>query len=80
MKGAEVVGITVLVLLIFLCGWPKAKRNQKKIKAAFVVLTIVGWLLAVLLVFFPDMPGPTQVISKLFKPLGQMLEKSRTVE
>jgi multisubunit Na+/H+ antiporter MnhB subunit len=80
MKGAAVVGITILVVLIFLYEWPKMKRNQKKEKAAFVALTAMGWVLAVLLVFFPDMPGPTQVISKLFKPLGQMLEKSRSVE
>jgi len=35
----------------------------------------MGWLLAILLLFFPDMPGPTQMIEKLFKPLGKMLEK-----
>lgn len=25
--------------------------------------------------FFPDMPGPTQMISNIFKPLSKMLEK-----
>ncbi|MGF9887448.1 hypothetical protein ABEX78_02225 [Priestia megaterium] len=75
MKWITVIGITVCVFLIVLYEWPKMERNQKKERAAFVVLTAMGWMLAILLLFFPDMPGPTQMIEKLFKPLGQMLEK-----
>ncbi|AVX07679.1 MULTISPECIES: hypothetical protein [Priestia] len=75
MKWITVIGITVCVVLIFLYEWPKMDRNQKKEKAAFVILTTMGWLLAILLLFFPDMPGPTQMIDMLFKPLGKMLEK-----
>jgi hypothetical protein len=75
MKWITVIGITVCVVLIFLYEWPKMDRNQKKEKAAFVLLTTMGWLLAILLLFFPDMPGPTQMIDMLFKPLGKMLEK-----
>ncbi|MFE0299106.1 hypothetical protein [Priestia megaterium] len=75
MKWITVIGITVCVVLIFLYEWPKMDRNQKKEKAAFVILTTMGWLLAILLLFFPDMPGPTQMIDMLFKPLGKTLEK-----
>ncbi|MFS0815310.1 hypothetical protein [Peribacillus phoenicis] len=50
-------------------------KNQKKEKRAFVTLTMAGWLLAVLLVFFPDMPGPTHLMDMIFKPLGKLLEK-----
>lgn len=75
MKWITVIGITVCVVLIFLYEWPKMDRNQKKEKAAFVILTTMGWLLAILLLFFPDMPGPTQMIDMLFKPLSKMLEK-----
>jgi hypothetical protein len=70
-----VFAITVGVVLLILYEWPKMKQNQKKEKAAFVTLTAMGWLLAILLVFFPDMPGPTQMIEKLFKPLGKLIEK-----
>ncbi|WP_028400700.1 hypothetical protein [Ectobacillus panaciterrae] len=75
MKWITVAGITVCVVLIVLYEWPKMDRNQKKEKAAFVTLTAMGWLLAILLLFFPDMPGPTQMIEKIFKPLGKILEK-----
>ncbi|MEY2196586.1 hypothetical protein AB7942_28300 [Neobacillus sp. BF23-41] len=70
-----VLAITVGVVLITLYEWPKINQNQKKEKAAFVTLTAMGWLLSILLLYFPDMPGPTQMIEKLFKPLGKLLEK-----
>ncbi|AAY60297.1 hypothetical protein I6G76_00065 (plasmid) [Bacillus cereus] len=74
MKWITVVGITVCVILMTFYEWPKMDWNQKKEKIAFITLTAMGWLLAILLLFFPDMPGPTQMIEKLFKPLGKMLE------
>ncbi|MEH7376000.1 hypothetical protein [Neobacillus drentensis] len=75
MKWIMVLGITVCMVLIALFEWPKMARNQKKEKAAFVTITAMGWLLSILLLFFPDMPGPTQLIDKLFKPLGKIIEK-----
>jgi len=75
MKWITVLGITICVVLIVWYEWPKINRNQKEEKVVFVALTAMGWLLAILLLFFPDMPGPTQMIEMLFKPLGKMLEK-----
>lgn len=75
MKWISVAGITVCVVLIALFEWPKMERYQKKEKAAFVTLTASGWLLANLLLFFPDIPGPTQLLDTIFKPLGKLLEK-----
>jgi len=75
MKWITIIGITICVFLIVWYEWPKMDQNQRKEKAACVVLTATGWLLAILLLFFPDMPGPTQMIDVLFKPLGKMLEK-----
>jgi multisubunit Na+/H+ antiporter MnhB subunit len=74
MNLASVFGITLVAILITLYEWPKMKKNQKKEKWTFVILTIAGWLLAVLLVFFPDMPGPTHFIDMIFKPLGKLLQ------
>jgi hypothetical protein len=71
----SVLAITVGVVLITLYEWPKINQNQKKEKATFVSITVMGWLLAILLLFFPDMPGPTQMVEKVFKPLGKLLEK-----
>lgn len=68
-------GITVVAILMTLYEWQKMNKNQKKEKRVFVTLTMAGWLLAVLLVFFPDMPGPTHLMDVIFKPLGKLLEK-----
>lgn len=68
-------GITVVAILMTLYEWQKMNKNQKKEKRAFVTLTMAGWSLAVLLVFFPDMPGPTHLMDVIFKPLGKLLEK-----
>ncbi|WP_371261597.1 hypothetical protein [Bacillus sp. MUM 116] len=57
MKWVSIVGITVCVAIMALFEWPKMKKNQKKEKAAFVTLTAAGWLLATILLFFPDMPA-----------------------
>lgn len=74
MKWGAVLGITVLVACIVLYEWPSMNPKQKKEKAAFIGLTAMGWLLGVLLVFFPDLPGPTQLFETIFKPLGKLLE------
>ncbi len=76
MKWATVAGITVWVVLITLYEWPKMNRNQNKEKAAFVILTAMGGLLAVLLLFFPNMAGPTEMVAKFFEPLGKILEQN----
>lgn len=74
MKLALVFGITIVVALMFWYEWPRINKNQKKEKIAFVVLSALGWIIAVLLVFFPDIPGPTELVDKIYKPLGKMLE------
>ncbi|MFC5406856.1 hypothetical protein [Cohnella soli] len=75
MNWAAILGITVILILMVLFEWPKMNKNMKKEKAAFVTITIIGWLLAILLVLFPDMPGPTQFVDMIYRPLGKLLEK-----
>lgn len=74
MNIASVFGITVVVILMALYEWPKMEKNKKREKRTFIALTMAGWLLAVLLVYFPDMPGPNQFIDKIFRPLGMLLQ------
>ncbi|WP_338472918.1 hypothetical protein R4Z10_09425 [Niallia sp. XMNu-256] len=67
-----VLGVTVIWMLIILYQWPKLKKNSRKVKAAFLSLMLVNWILAVLLIIFPEMPGPGQLIEFIyssFKPL-----------
>lgn len=69
------MGIAAVLVLIALYKWPKMKSQKKREKTASAALTVLGGILAVLLVFVPDMPGPTQFMDTLYKPLVNMLEK-----
>lgn len=63
----------IAVILITVFEWPKMKQPKERI--VFVAITSLGFVLAVLLLFNPEMPGPTQMIDAIFKPLGKLLEK-----
>jgi multisubunit Na+/H+ antiporter MnhB subunit len=75
MKAGFILGTLVLVGFIFLYEWPRINRTQKKEKAVFIVLLSLGTILAIVLILNPDLPGPTQMIDYIYKPLGRMLEK-----
>ncbi|UQZ86498.1 hypothetical protein SK3146_05791 [Paenibacillus konkukensis] len=74
MSWGTLLSITVLVILMIAYEWPKMKQYSTREKGAFIVLTLFGYVLGVLLIFFPEMPGPTQLVDAVFKPLGKMLE------
>ena len=75
MKTGFILGTFVLVALIFLYEWPRIHQTQKKEKVAFVALLSLGTILAMVLIWNPDLPGPTQMIDYIYKPFGRMLEK-----
>ncbi|MEH7331232.1 hypothetical protein V7161_01090 [Neobacillus drentensis] len=52
----------------------KNKQKSKKDKVVLIVFSVFGWLIANLLIFFPDVPGPSELIDVLYKPLGKLLE------
>jgi multisubunit Na+/H+ antiporter MnhB subunit len=74
MKFGAIFGITLIVIVMILFEWPKFTKKMKKEKRAFLILTVVGWILAILLLYFPEMPGPTQLVDFVYKPLGKLLE------
>jgi len=80
MKFAAIAGITILVILIVLYEWPKMNPKQKKEKAALLTVTGMGWLLAVILIFNPDITGPTQMIDAIYRPLGKIFGLSLFIQ
>ena len=75
MKAGFMLGTLVLAALIFLYEWPRINRTQKKEKVVFIVLLSLGTILAMVLIWNPDLPGPTQMVDYIYKPLGRMMEK-----
>ena len=74
MKAAFVIVTTIIYIFISLYEWPKMDRKQKKDRFGLVMLSIVGWMLAFVLIIFPDIPGPIQFIEYVFKPIGRLLD------
>jgi multisubunit Na+/H+ antiporter MnhB subunit len=66
------LSILVTVTLMTAFEWPKIK--QKKEKVAFAILTAIGCLLAVFLVWHPNLPNPDQFVETIYRPLGKLLE------
>jgi hypothetical protein len=74
-KWGAFIGITFLASLLVLYEWLRIKPGQKKEKAVLIGLTLIGWSLAVTHLFLPNLPGPTQWVDALFRPLGQIFPK-----
>ena len=67
MKVVGILGVTVILVFIFLIQRPGLERSGKRVKLAFFSIMMVNWVLAVLLVIFPEMPGPGQMIDFIYK-------------
>jgi hypothetical protein len=50
--------------------WPKINPGRTKEKAVFLGFTGLGVAISLLLIFFPGLPGPTELMDMLFRPLA----------
>lgn len=75
MKWAEVLGFAAVLVFMVLYDWPKMTQQMKREKMVYGILTGLGAILSVLLVFYPEMPGPTQWFDVMYKPLVNLMEK-----
>lgn len=62
MKGVYIGSVTVVIVLLFLYQWPKMKSNDRKEKAAFATIAMIGWAAAVVYIIFPEMTSPAKVL------------------
>lgn len=74
MRMGAVLGITALVVCVFLYEWPRIHNHPIKDKWIFSLLLLSSWSLSVLLVFIPDLPGPTHLVEAVYKPLSKLLD------
>lgn len=75
MNWGAIISITFIVALILLYEWQTFRQLQQKDKFAFFGLLSIGWLLGIVLVFYPELPSPAKLMEALFGPLGKILEK-----
>ncbi|MBB3126735.1 hypothetical protein FHS19_001389 [Paenibacillus rhizosphaerae] len=65
----KLLGITLLSAAVFLYDFSIVDPKKKKERAAIAVITCAGWVVAVLLLFAPGLPGPTEWINQVTKPI-----------
>ncbi|CAG7644065.1 hypothetical protein PAESOLCIP111_04615 [Paenibacillus solanacearum] len=73
MKWGSFIVVTLVVLFIILFEKPRMARYPAKDKLAFAVLLAFGWGITLLLVLYPEVPGPTDVVEAIYRPLGRLL-------
>lgn len=75
MKGLILLGITVIGLLIGGYEWWRSiHTGKRKEKVILILLLTLGWVLAGLLLYFPDPPGPSDLLEKILSPLVRWME------
>ncbi|GED31838.1 hypothetical protein P9G84_29825 [Brevibacillus centrosporus] len=74
MKWGAILGISLIVGLLIAMEWNSLCRSSWKTRVAYAVLVLAGWFIAILLVHNPDLPGMTQVLEVIYKPITTFLK------
>jgi multisubunit Na+/H+ antiporter MnhB subunit len=75
LKWVGVAALTVLALVLAWYELPRLTAEMKRERTVFLVITVTGWGLGSLLIFFPEMPGLTQLVDFLYRPLYPLIGK-----
>lgn len=73
MKWLQVAGVSLVVAAIVWFEWQHLSNGRKKERTALITVAALGWSASVILLLFPETPGPVALFDWLFKPLtGKM--------
>lgn len=64
----------MVIVAMVLYEWPKINSQHKKERRVFILISGLAFSLAVLLVVYPELPGPTQFADWLYRPLTRLLK------
>ncbi|MBB6671552.1 hypothetical protein [Cohnella nanjingensis] len=75
MTAAEAIPCLLSVCaIVTVIHWLKLRKHAPR-KERIAYLSLIGavWVLAILLLWIPHLPGPTQLVKIVFGPLGHAL-------
>jgi hypothetical protein len=75
MNATLIISGTLASICIFLFEKSQLKTADKRDKWVFYGFLLAVWAFSIVLSIFPNMPGPSQGVEFLFRPLGKLLEK-----
>jgi hypothetical protein len=73
MKTTYIFWVIVVAIIIFWIEWKKLTKSLKKEKYAITAFLVMSITLAIVLAYFPELPGPSDVVIKVFSPLSKLL-------
>lgn len=69
----KIGGISLAVALIVRFEWIRLNAGAARERTALIALAFVCWISALLVVLFPEIPGPMRLIDWLYRPLAGLL-------
>ncbi|SFM29410.1 hypothetical protein SAMN04487943_11272 [Gracilibacillus orientalis] len=73
MKGVYIVSITAVVMWMFIYQWPKIESTKVKEKIAFATLTIIGWVVSIIYIIFPNATSPAKIVDFILIQLKNII-------
>ncbi|MMZ67173.1 hypothetical protein D1872_297280 [compost metagenome] len=53
--------------------WLRLNQGLIRERVMLIILAAIGWIAALLVIIFPEMPGPIMLIDWLYRPLAGLL-------
>ncbi|WP_405152382.1 hypothetical protein [Paenibacillus sp. FSL K6-0108] len=53
--------------------WLRLNQGLARERAALIIMAAIGWIAALLVILFPEMPGPIMLIDWLYRPLAGLI-------
>ncbi|GIO34387.1 hypothetical protein J2TS6_55280 [Paenibacillus albilobatus] len=69
----KVAGISLVVALIVSFEWARLDKSSVRERGTLVAIAVFSWISALLVVLFPEMPGPIRLIEWLYRPFSGLL-------
>lgn len=73
MTWYAIPSLLTISLLIMAIQWKWMLQAQPKEKIVHFSLLATGWVLGILLMLFPHLPGPSQFVDAVFGRIGNVL-------
>ncbi|MFB5676179.1 hypothetical protein ACE3NQ_04075 [Paenibacillus terreus] len=69
MTWLNVAGTTFATALMIWAEWRGLGDKQKRERVSLIAAAGVAWFMAMLILLFPNIPGPIEMLNSLFNPL-----------
>lgn len=73
MIWVNIAGVSLVVAMIVRFEWLRLNQGLIRERVMLIILAAIGWIAALLVIIFPEMPGPIMLIDWLYQPLAGLL-------